>query len=257
MSGLTAVSLFSGIGGFELAMQSAGVRTVLSCEKDKAARGVLADRFDHVIHNDVTRLTADDCLRAGFVPERGIVTAGWPCQGNSVAGLRKGMDDARSGLWVPVARLLAELRPRWFIGENVPGLLSVNGGRDFATVLRDLAGVGMGVAWRVLDAQHFGVPQRRRRVVIIGCAGDRGAPVEVLFEPEGVRGDFTAGGETRPGVAATLTAGSASRGISAPGRRSEDDVNLVVSTLQAGGGDRGWRLDAEAAAGGHLIEGSW
>ena len=92
--------------------------------------------------------------------------AGWPCQGNSVAGRRGGMGDPRSGLWRHVVRLVAEARPRWFIGENVPGLLSVNGGADIAVVRHDLAQLGYWWAERILDAQHFGVPQRRQSRVL-------------------------------------------------------------------------------------------
>ncbi len=184
---LTHVSLFSGIGGFELAMAEAGIPTLAACEIDKKARGVLADRFPgtHIYH-DVRKVTGDSLRTLGAVPRRTVLSAGWPCQGNSVAGSRGGMDDARSGLWSEVVRILAELRPAWFVGENVPGLLSVAGGRDFATVIGDLARLGYGFAWRVLDAQHFGVPQRRRRVVIVGRLGDSGrAPAQVLLEPEG------------------------------------------------------------------------
>ena len=105
--------------------------------------------------------------------------------GNSVAGRRGGLGDPRSGLWRHVVRLLAETRPAWFIGENVPGLLSVNGGADIAVVRHDLAQLGYWWAERILDAQYAGVPQRRSRIFFVGCAGDRAAPVEVLLEPEG------------------------------------------------------------------------
>jgi DNA (cytosine-5)-methyltransferase 1 len=145
---LTAVSLFAGIGGFDEALRRAGVRVAASVEIDPACRSVLRRHFPETkIFNDVTEVTGDQLRAAGLVPERGVVTAGWPCQGNSVAGRGKGMADPRSGLWRQVVRVLAEARPRWFIGENVPGLLSVNGGRDFGTVIRDLDELGYGVAW--------------------------------------------------------------------------------------------------------------
>lgn len=237
MTELTAVSLFAGVGGFDLALARAGVQVAAAVEIDDAARGVLADQFPHTtLMTDVTKVTADDLRRAGFVPERGIVCAGWPCQGNSVAGARGGMADPRSGLWRHVVRLLAETRARWFIGENVPGLLTVNGGDDIAIVRRDLAQLGYWWAERVLDAQHFGVPQRRRRVFFVGCLGDGRGPVEVLLEPESGGRDHPAGIAPGQGVAATLTAGVARPGVSAPGRRQDDDVNLVVSTLQGGAG---------------------
>jgi DNA (cytosine-5)-methyltransferase 1 len=249
VTGLTAVSLFAGIGGFDLAMERAGVRTVAAVEIEPDCRGVLARHFpETALFGDVTEVTGDQLRAAGFVPERGIICGGWPCQGNSVAGRRGGMADPRSGLWRHVVRLLAEARPRWFIGENVPGLLSVNGGRDFGTVLGDLDDLGYGVAWRVLDAQWFGVPQRRRRVFIAAGIGDPCGPVQVLLEPEGGGGNPAAGGEARPDVAGTL-------GSRAGGSRTTDldgHGAYVVSALQ-GGGRRGHRIDAEGAAGGHLI----
>ncbi len=210
MTDLQVVSLFSGIGGIDRGLELAGAKTVLQCEYDKHARAILARHFPHaVIHNDVTELTADDCRAAGAVPGRTILTAGWPCQGNSVAGARGGMDDPRSGLWSHVVRLLAEHRPAWFIGENVPGLLSVNDGRDFSIVVHDLARLGYGFCWRVLDARHFGVPQRRRRVVIVGRLGDTGAAsAQVLLEPEGVPGNPAEGIAPRPGTARGARASS-------------------------------------------------
>lgn len=182
---MNVFSLFSGIGGFELAFERLGIQTVASVEIDDQARGVLADHFPRTeLLTDVTKVTGADARAAGFVPDRGVITAGWPCQGNSAAGRRQGMDDPRSGLWREVVRLLAETRPRWFFGENVPGLLSVNDGRDFYRVVRDLDDLGYGVAWRVLDAQFFGVPQRRRRVIVVGCLGDGAAPAQVLLESD-------------------------------------------------------------------------
>jgi site-specific DNA-cytosine methylase len=105
---LTAVSLFAGVGGIDLALERAGVEVKAAVEIDEHARGVLADQFPKTtLFNDVTEVTGDDLRRAGFVPERGILTAGWPCQGNSVAGARGGMADPRSGLWRHVVRLNA------------------------------------------------------------------------------------------------------------------------------------------------------
>lgn len=194
-------------GGFDLAAQRAGIDIVASVEIDPAARSVLARHFpDTLLLNDVTKVSSDDLRAAGFVPERGVIFAGWPCQGNSVAGARGGMADPRSGLWMHVARLLAETGARWFVGENVAGLLSVNEGRDFAAVLGDLADLGLACAWRVLDAQHFGVPQRRRRVFLVGHSGTAStAPVEILFEPESGGGDL-ATRRTAGAVVAALTA---------------------------------------------------
>jgi DNA (cytosine-5)-methyltransferase 1 len=110
-----------------------------------------------------------------------LLCAGWPCQGASIAGKRQGFKDKRTGLWKEVARCLRLFKPKWFLGENVPGLLSVNEGRDFLQVITDLQEIGYGVAWRVFDSQYFGVAQRRRRVFIVGCFGEI-CPPEILFE---------------------------------------------------------------------------
>lgn len=202
---MNAVSLFSGIGGFERALALAGVPTVASVEIDATCCAVLADRFpDAALFADVTEVTGDHLRAAGFVPDRGVLTAGWPCQDLSVAGRRAGLGGERSGLWAHVVRLLADLRPRWFIGENVPGLLSSNDGRDMGTVLWDLAELGYGFAYRVLDAQWFGVPQRRRRVFFVGRLGDGAAPVQVLLEPESGGGDSAPGRAAGTDVAGTL-----------------------------------------------------
>lgn len=222
---MNMVSLFAGIGGIDLAFERDGIHTAAAVELDTAARGVIADRMpDTTLMTDVTEVTGDDLRAASFDPRTGVLAAGWPCQGNSVAGRRGGMDDPRSGLWRHVVRLLAEARPRWFVGENVPGLLSVNGGQDFGAVIRDLDDLGYGVAWRVLDAQYFGVPQRRRRVFIVGCLGDGATPAQVLLEPEGRGGD------------------------SAPRREAGARVAALTANGLGGGGP-----DDNLAQGGHLI----
>src|SRR5690606_35986875 len=113
-----------------------------------------------------------------------LVCGGFPCQDLSVAGRRAGLAGARSGLWWEFHRILAGLRPRWVVIENVPGLLSSNGGRDMGTLLRSLGDLGYGWAYRELDAQWFGLAQRRKRVFIVGRLGDAAGPAQVLFEPE-------------------------------------------------------------------------
>jgi len=110
-----------------------------------------------------------------------LLCAGWSCQNNSICGNREGLQGAESRVWKEVARVLRLFKPRWFIGENVPGLLSVNEGKDFQEILSDLMEIGYGVSWRVLDSQYFGVAQRRRRIFFIGYFG-RSCPPEILFE---------------------------------------------------------------------------
>lgn len=238
-------------------LPSAG-QVVATVEIDSTAAAIGHRHFPKAHQfTDVTKVTGDELRAAGFVPDRGIVTAGWPCQDFSVAGRRAGLAGARSGLWWHVARILAEVRPRWFIGENVPGLLSsvcqcpgdftcdFNGhspvgegqcpgdgqphdvkpggccpggcmethGGAMGSVLGSLGELGYGVAYRVLDAQYFGVPQQRRRVFIVGHLGAPfGAAAQVLLEPEGGSGDSAPRRTTREDVA-----GPAAGGVGAAG----------------------------------------
>ena len=196
---LTAVSLFAGVGGFDLAMQRNGINVVATVEIDKYARGVLQHQFPEATHfEDVTKVSADELRTAGFIPERGIITGGFPCQDLSVAGKRAGLAGKRSGLYWEIIRLVDELSPKYLVLENVPGLLSSNGGRDMGVVIAALTDRGYGVSWRVLDAQYFGVAQRRRRVFIVACAGDNGAASsEILAISEGLRGHLEASKPTR------------------------------------------------------------
>ena len=171
----TAVSLFAGVGGFDLALERNGIKVVASVEIDKKASAILAKHFpDSTIFGDIQEVTGEQLIKAGFNPIGGIITGGFPCQDLSVAGKRAGLGGKRSGLFWEICRLLDETKAENFILENVPGLLSSNYGRDMAVVIEALVERGYCIAWRVLDAQHFGVPQRRRRVFIVGSLGNRG-----------------------------------------------------------------------------------
>jgi DNA (cytosine-5)-methyltransferase 1 len=119
----------------------------------------------------------------------GLLVGGTPCQSFSVAGLRKGLDDPRGNLALTYVGILDKFRPKWCVWENVPGVLSSNGGRDFGSFLGALAELGYGFAYRVLDAQNFGVPQRRRRVFVVGCLGDWESAAKVLFESSCLSGN--------------------------------------------------------------------
>jgi DNA (cytosine-5)-methyltransferase 1 len=186
---MNSVSLFAGVGGFDLAMQRCGIDVVASVEIDKHASKVLAARFPNThLFNDVSEVTGEQLRAVGFDPNNGIITGGFPCQDLSIAGARRGLAGDRSGLFWQIIRLADELRPKWLVLENVPGLLSSNGGKDMGIVIGELEQRGYGVCWRVLDAQHFGVAQRRRRLFIVCCLADHRRPVEILFEPEsGIR----------------------------------------------------------------------
>ena len=131
-----------------------------------------------------------------------LLVGGTPCQSFSVAGLRKGLEDPRGNLALVFLGLADKLKPRWIVWENVPGVLSSNGGRDLGSFLGALVQLGYGFAMRVLDAQHFGVPQRRRRVFVVACLGDWRAPAEVLLESDCVRRDIKKGRAKGQGSAA-------------------------------------------------------
>jgi DNA (cytosine-5)-methyltransferase 1 len=142
-----------------------------------------------------------------------LLVGGTPCQSFSVAGLRKGMADPRGNLALTFLGLADRIKPRWIVWENVPGVLSSNGGRDFGAFLGALVELGYGFAYRVLDAQHFGVPQRRRRIFVVACLGDWRAAASVLFEPDCVRRHLEAGGKKRKGPAADAGSGVDESGL--------------------------------------------
>lgn len=178
---LTVGSLFAGVGGLELGLErTGGFKTVWQVEIDKNANAVRAVHWpDTPRYEDVTKFTIEsDPVR----PD--LICGGFPCQDISVAGKRAGLAGSRSGLFREFMRIVSERSPRWVLVENVPGLLSSNDGRDMRTVLSKMAELGYGTAYRILDAQWFGVAQRRRRVFIVGCFGDWRRAAEVLFESE-------------------------------------------------------------------------
>jgi DNA (cytosine-5)-methyltransferase 1 len=151
-----------------------------------------------------------------------LLVGGTPCQSFSVAGLRKGLEDPRGNLALVFLGLADKLKPRWIVWENVPGVLSSSGGRDFGAFLGALVELGYGFAYRVLDAQHFGVPQRRRRVFVVAHLGDWRPAAEVLSLPEGLSGYLAQGRQKRKGAA-----GDASGGVDAGG------LQRTVGTLCA------------------------
>jgi DNA (cytosine-5)-methyltransferase 1 len=140
-----------------------------------------------------------------------ILVGGTPCQSFSVAGLRKGLEDPRGNLMLTYLAIADRFKPKWIVWENVPGILSSNGGRDFGAFLGALVELGYGFAYRVLDAQNFGVAQRRRRVFVVGCLGDWRSAAEVLFEPESLRGDTKKSRKKREETSRCLTTGIGTR----------------------------------------------
>lgn len=213
-------SLFTGVGGFDLGFERAGMECVWQVEFDKACQSVLKKHWSEVELFDDVRTVGKHNLEPVDV-----ICGGFPCQDVSIAGKRAGLAGERSGLWSEFARIIDELEPKWVVIENVPGLLSSNRGRDFATVIRWLAERGYGVAWRILDSQYFGVAQRRRRVFIVASFGN-GRASEILFEREGVRWDFEKGGKTGQDVAATIAGGSSK--CHSDITSGQQDANVIV-----------------------------
>jgi DNA (cytosine-5)-methyltransferase 1 len=192
------ISLFSGIGGFDLGLDQAGMECILQVEQDKFALEVLHRHWPNVPKiTDVKEVTADAIKALGANRDGLLVAGGFPCTGMSIAGKREGFRDPRSGLWMEFHRILSEVQPEYALIENVPGLFSSNKGRDFAVLLRGLETIGYSdIAWRVLDSQHW-VPQRRKRVFILArhTPTVSGRCAEILFEQSSLRRDTKKGGQ--------------------------------------------------------------
>ena len=243
------ISICSGIEAASAAWHGLGWQCAAVTEIDPFASAVLAHRFPSVPNlGDFTKIEAH---HAGPVD---LLVGGTPCQSFSVAGKRAGLDDPRGNLTLEFLALARRLQPRWIVWENVPGVLSIDGGRTFGAFLGTLGQLGYGFAYRVLDAQHFGVPQRRRRVFVVGCAGgawQRAAAV--LFERDSLRGNPAPSRAARQNTAGALTAssGGCDENDAADGRMiahslrgegfdaSEDGtgrgIPLIADTLRAGG----------------------
>jgi len=192
-------SICSGIEAATAAWEPIGFRPAWFAEIDPFCSALLAHHYPGIQNlGDFTR------IKSGAGPID-VLAGGTPCQSFSVAGRRGGLEDARGNLAIEFCRLAGRLRPRWIVWENVPGVLSSNGGRDFGAILGALAKLGYGCAWRVLDAQFLGVPQRRRRVFVVGHLGDWRRAAAVLLERQGLCRDTPARRKTAKRVAA-LTA---------------------------------------------------
>ena len=212
--------------------------------------------------------------------ERGtvdLVCGGTPCQSFSVAGLRKGMDDARGNLSLEFLKFVGAVRPRWVVWENVPGVLSSNRGRDFGSILGGLGELGYGWAYRILDAQYVrvdgferAVPQRRRRVFVVGYLGDWQCAAAVLFERDCLCGNSAPIRETRESSAGETAPCLRANGVgvsrSGDGRGQDpvvcdcrlpiDDCRLKsVTGVGVAGGDVGYALRANASASGDKGDG--
>lgn len=224
------LSVCSGIEAATVAWREFGWTPLAFSEIDPFPRAVLRHHYPGVpLFGDFTAIRNNHLRRLCRDPAVDVLIGGTPCQSFSVAGLRKGLDDPRGNLTLEFIGLVRRTRPRWVAWENVPGVLSIDEGRAFASLLGGLTGwiveppkggwqsagivppadaCSYGVAWRVLDAQYFGLAQRRKRVFVVAYPGDWRPPAAVLLEPGGLRGDPAPRRQAGEGVAQPVAAGS-------------------------------------------------
>jgi DNA (cytosine-5)-methyltransferase 1 len=226
------LSVCSGIEAATVAWHHMGWKPVGFSEIEKFPSQVLAHHYPQVTNfGDMTKYKEWEIDRT-----IGLLVVGTPCQSFSVAGLRKGLSDPRGNLALTYVGILDHFRPKWFIWENVPGVLSSNQGRDFASFLTALGIIGYGWSYRVLDAQYFGVAQRRRRVFVIGHLGDWRPTAEVLFESESLQRNTNASRKKQEKITPTI-AGSTCSG------------KQKFGTLMANCGTKLWLGNQEAFSG--------
>jgi DNA (cytosine-5)-methyltransferase 1 len=220
------LSVCSGIEAATVAWHHMGWTPVAFSDIEPFPSAVLTHHYPHVPNlGDMTK------FEEWNLEPIDLLVGGTPCQSFSVAGLRKGLADPRGNLMLTFLAIAQRHRPRWIVWENVPGVLSSNGGRDFGTFLGALGELGYGFAYRVLDAQWFGVAQRRRRVFVVGHLGDWQRAAQVLFERESVRRDTPPSREAREGTAAGTQSGLNFSGQSL----SVSSNDGVAATLDTGG----------------------
>ena len=233
-------SVCSGVEAATVAWHPLGWEPQWFSEIEKFPSAVLAHHYPNVPNlGDMTEFKEwpDDPID--------LLVGGTPCQSFSVAGLRQGLDDPRGNLMLTYLAIAERYQPRWLVWENVPGVLSSNGGRDFGTFLGALGQIGYGFAYRVLDAQYFGVAQRRRRVFVVGYLGDWRRAAAVLFERESLSGHPAPSRETRQEVAQCLT-----RGV---GQRYDPETETLPVTAGSLCARTGRSISAQDAQQGHMV----
>ena len=227
------LSVCSGIEAATVAWHDMGWKPLAFSEIEKFPSEVLAHHYPDVPNlGDMTKFKEWD-----FGTDRlDLLVGGTPCQAFSVAGLRKGLDDPRGNLSLTYVAILNKFRPKWCVWENVPGVLSSNQGRDFSSFLTALGELGYGWAYRVLNAENFGVAQRRRRVFVVGCLGNWESAAKVLFESESLSGNIEKSGKSRKETADSF-------------------IPSIAGTLdrECGSG----KLNHQTAASGHIIPTYW
>ena len=216
-------SVCSGIEAATVAFEKLGWSASFLSEIEPFPRSVLAHHYPETpLHGDFTT------IQDGMYEPIELLVGGTPCQSFSIAGLRAGLDDPRGNLMLEFGALARRLRPSWLVWENVPGVLSSNGGRDFGTFLGMLGEIGYGFAYRVLDAQYFGVPQRRRRVFVVGYFGDWRVAAAVLFERHSLQGNPAPSRKAGQEVAPTIRAGATNGGAGHGARSGDSKDELIV-----------------------------
>ena len=219
-------SVCSGIEAPTMAWHALGWRPQWFSEVAPFPSAVLAHHYPSVPNRgDMTQFQKWGIERESI----DLLIGGTPCQSFSVAGLRAGLADPRGNLALVFLAIAHAARARWVVWENVPGVLSSSGGRDFGAFLGGLAELGYGFAYRVLDAQYFGVPQRRRRVFVVGYLGDWRPAAAVLFERDSLSGNPAPGGEARQRIAGPIAAGSKS----SSGYRNDADTAGAIDVATA------------------------
>ena len=223
---LRYLSVCSGIEAASVAWEPLGWQPAAFSEVEKFPSAVLAHHWPDVPNlGDMTQY--EQWKELGAID---LLVGGTPCQSFSVAGLRQGLRDPRGGLMLTYLEIARSFRPRWLVWENVPGVLSSHGGRDFGAFLGALGALGYGWAYRVLDAQWFGVAQRRRRVFVVANLGDGAAAAKVLFERESVCRNPAPSREAGEGASVDVAPGltASGRGVERTGEsRGQDPVVAV------------------------------
>lgn len=231
---MRVLSVCSGIGAPECAWSPLGWQFVACSEIEAFPSAVLAHHYPGVPNRgDMTK------FQEWPDADVDVLVGGTPCQSFSVAGLRGGLADPRGNLALTFLAIADRYRPRWVCWENVPGVLSSSGGRDFGAFLGGLGELGYGWSYRVLDAQYFGVAQRRRRVFVVGYLGDWRAAAAVLFERESLSGHPAPSRETGTGVADSAISRALTSSHTATGRLDPNETTFipVAHTLRAEGFD--------------------
>ena len=223
-------SVCSGIEAASVAWEPLGWEAQWFSEIEQFPSAVLAHRFPSVPNlGDMTKIHETQIFQDATID---LLVGGTPCQSFSVAGLRKGLTDPRGNLMLTFLSLAQRKKPRWIVWENVPGVLSSNGGRDFGTFLSALAELGYGFAYRVLDSQYFGVAQRRRRVFVVGYLGDWRPAGAVLFEQDCLSGNSKKSREKRKATSSDAQAsfGGGSEQIATFAGNIESDTAATLQT---------------------------